>query len=71
MDIDHILSNFSLVMPMGAPVHLHLAEELKQRFPSFEYLKTLYGLTEVMLVSSYLDPSALGDLEPGEFQKTP
>jgi hypothetical protein len=54
---------------MGAPVHLRLAEELKQRFPSFEYLKTLYGLTEVMLVSSYLDPSALGDLEPGEFQK--
>ena len=53
-------------MPMGAPVPDNLGEELKQRFPSFKYLKTLYGLTEVMLVSSFEDPSALGDLEPGK-----
>ena len=55
-------------MPMGAAVHANLSAELTLRFPSFECLKTLYGLTEVMLVSFFNDSTALGELDPGGFQ---
>jgi len=50
---------------MGAPVHLKLPEELKSNFPNFEYVKILYGMTETMLMASWNDPSALGELDRG------
>ncbi len=53
-------------MPMGAPVHLTLPEELKMNFPNFEYLKILYGMTETMLMASWNEPSALGELDRGK-----
>ena len=52
-------------MPMGAPVHNLLSGELASRFPSFQFMKTLYGMTETMLISAWNDPTALGHLEPG------
>ena len=58
-------------MPMGAPVHHNLFDELKAKFPSFECLKALYGLTEVMLVSSYHNSTALGELDPGKLFHAP
>ena len=55
-----------LVMPMGAPVHMSLSEELRSNFANFEFLKILYGMTETMLISASNHPSALGKIDRGD-----
>ncbi len=39
--------------------------DLRETFPCLEYLKNIYGMTEMMLISAWPDASALGVLEPG------
>ena len=50
---------------MGTSVHASLAEELRYNFPSFEYIKVMYGMTELMLMSSSKDAPSLGVPDAG------
>jgi hypothetical protein len=55
---------------MGAPVHSGLPDELRLQFPSLQLLKNLYGMTEVMLMASWDDHSALGVPDTGNYCRT-
>ncbi len=54
-----------LVLPMGAPVHPGLTDELRINFPNFKDLLINYGSTEMFLVAETTTPGELGTLYEG------
>ena len=58
-------ASLPLVFPMGTSVHASLEDELRTNFPSFDYIKVMYGMTEMMLMSSSRVPTNIGFPDAG------